>query len=142
MTLTGTGESSLTLSTGTIAFSDQRVGTTSPATTVSVSNTGSQNLNVSSIVTTGVSFTSTNDCPASLSPASSCTISIQFTPTARGTRSGAITIDSSAADSPHIVSLSGLGVAPAISFAPSNLQFGFVVVGGTSAPTDNHYQPR
>src|SRR5205085_11254256 len=57
----------------------------------------------------------TNTCGGSLDAAASCTISVTFTPTQVGARSGAITITDSAAGSPHTVALSGTGASSACS---------------------------
>ena len=131
VTLSGTGLSALTLPASTLNLNDQRVGTTSAASTISVSNTSNGPLAISSISARG-EFTSSHDCHASMPANSSCTISIQFSPIERGMRFGAITIFSGALDSPHIITLSGRGLAPTIHFNPTSLQFGSQKVGTTS----------
>jgi len=135
VTLSGNGVGSpLTLSTSLLSFGDQRLGTTAPTMTVTVSNTGNSNLNISNFTTIGADFPSSNDCPSSLNSGSSCTVSVQFTPSSRGTKSGVVTVTSGATGSPHYVLLSGRGVAPSVSFNVASLQFGSLAVGGTSTP--------
>jgi hypothetical protein len=128
--LSGNGVGALTLSTSSFNFGNQRVGIATQ-TTVSVSNAGSGDLGISGITSTGSNFSSTHDCPASLSSGSNCTITIVFNPSARGIRFGATTVNSEGV--PYIITLSGNGLAPTISFTPANLQFAFQAVGTTSS---------
>jgi hypothetical protein len=46
---------------------------------------------------------------ASLAPAASCTINVTFTPTAKGSRTGSLTVTNDAKNSPQTVALSGDG---------------------------------
>ena len=56
-------------------------------------------LDITSIVASG-DFAQTNDCPATVAPAGFCTLSVTFTPTAAGTRTGAVTITDNASGQP------------------------------------------
>jgi hypothetical protein len=120
-------------------FGDQAVNTTSAAQQVTLANTGSATLNISGITLTGTNsgdFAQTYDCGSSVAAAASCTISVTFTPTASGTRSGQLVIASNASSSPDVVSLTGNGVpagTPIVQLSPSSLNFGSQVVGSTSA---------
>jgi hypothetical protein len=76
--------------------------------------------------------------PASLNAATKCTLSVTFAPTANGSIKGALTATDSASVpyNPQIVSLSGTGTGAATSpltFQPTNLGFGNVIVGNTTA---------
>ena len=133
ISLSGDAVGSPTLSATYIAFSDQLVGSTSTATTLNISNNGSGDLNISSIIAFG-DFTASTTCPATLSVGASCTVDIRFAPTSWGTRNGALVITSGATGSPHIVMLTGLGLAPAITFNPTSIQFATYPVGATSDP--------
>jgi hypothetical protein len=84
------------------------VGSTSSAQTVTLTNTGNALLTITGIAVSG-DFSETSTCGSSLAAGASCKISVKFAPTATGTRTGAVTIDDSAAGSPHIVSLTGTG---------------------------------
>jgi Bacterial Ig-like domain (group 3)/FG-GAP-like repeat/Abnormal spindle-like microcephaly-assoc'd, ASPM-SPD-2-Hydin/FG-GAP repeat len=98
---------------------------------VNLTNTGNVALTISSIAITGADsgdFIQSNLCPSSLAAGLSCTISVQFVPTTAGTRNGALTITDNAANSPQSVSLTGVGVLPAVSLAPSSLLFATQVV--------------
>jgi len=112
VTLSGIGVGPVaTLSATSLNFGNQLVGTTSAAKLVNLSNTGNAAMTISSITASG-NFAQTNNCPSSLAGRSYCTLSVTFTPTVAGTRTGAITIVDNAAGSPQTVMLSGTGVSP------------------------------
>jgi hypothetical protein len=109
---TGTGAPpapAVSLSPSAVPFLPRTVGTTSDAVLVTLYNSGDGTLNITSIVATG-DFSRTTTCGATLAAAASCDISVTFTPTAGGVRTGAIMITSDAATSPDPVSLSGVGL--------------------------------
>src|SRR5437899_2878930 len=134
VSLTGTGVTppTATLSATSSAFGEQRVGTTSPAQNVTLTNNGGAPLNLTSITITGAqaadfAFAAGNTCPTgagSVAPGASCTISVSFTPLAPGARAAAVNITNDAVGSPQSVSLAGTGIAPAVTLAPANLAFG------------------
>jgi hypothetical protein len=103
---------SATLSPTSLTFAAQGLQTGSTPQSVSVTNGGTAALTLSSIVATG-DFSQTNTCGSSLAAGSSCTVTVTFTPTAPGARSGSITISDNAANSPQTVALSGTGQANA-----------------------------
>jgi hypothetical protein len=92
-----------------INFGNQKVGTTSNPRTVTVSNPGSAPLRIASITSSGDFAVATNTCPATLTTGTNCTISVTFTPTVTGKRTGAVIIKDSAHDSPQKVALTGNG---------------------------------
>ncbi len=120
------------LSPSSLTFATQAVATTSPAQAVTLTNTGSAALNVSSILASG-DFKETNTCTAPLKPGSKCMINVTLTPTNIGSLYGAITLLDNASISPQIISLSGTG-SQALTLAPRAMTFGNVVVGKTSNP--------
>ncbi len=109
--LTGDGigvVSDLTLSASSLTFADQLMDTTSSAQNVTLTNTGNAVINVSSIFALATEdFAVTNDCGASVAVGASCVLSVTFTPTDIGTRTGSVTIVTDAAGSPHVINLSG-----------------------------------
>ena len=132
--LTGTGQApSVSLSPSSLAFGGQMVGTTSSAQSVTLSNTGNGTLSVTSISASG-DFAETDTCGSSVAAGASCTINVTFTPTATGTRTGAVSIADNAAGSPQTISLTGTGQEPLVNLSPSSLAFGGQMVGTTSAP--------
>ena len=92
-----------------LTFADQTIGTTSPSQAVTLTNTGTASLTISSKGTTG-DFTGTTSCGTSLAAGANCAIDITFTPTAAGARAGTVTVIDNAVGSPHIVTLMGSGV--------------------------------
>ncbi|HCT77402.1 MAG TPA: mycodextranase [Micromonosporaceae bacterium] len=101
----------LQLSTSSLIYGTQTVGTTSPAQAVTVTNPSSTAVNISGVATSG-DFARTTTCGATLAPSSSCSVSVTFTPTASGTRNGQLSIGSDAQGNPHTVSLTGTGFDP------------------------------
>jgi hypothetical protein len=134
--LSGTGtQPGITFSPGSLSFGSQTVGTKSAAQTVTVTNTGTANLSVTSVAASG-DFAETNTCTGSIAPNVTCSISVTFTPTAAGSRTGWLTITDNAPASPQAVGLTGTGTAgtqPGISFSPSSLSFASQTVGTKSA---------
>jgi hypothetical protein len=120
------------LSPSSLSFAAQLVSTSSAPQGVTLTNTGSSSLSISSIAASG-DFAQTNSCGSSVAAGASCTINVTFTPTAPGTRSGTITITDDAPGSPHVISLSGTGTGPAVSFSASTMSVGAQIVGTTSA---------
>ena len=133
--LTGTGLAATTvsLSPSSLVSGSQAAGTTSAPQPVTLTNTGTGTLNIANIATTG-DFTQTNSCGTSMTAGASCTINVSFIPTTSGTRTGTLAITDNADLSPQTVSLTGTGIAPAVSFAPTTLSFQPQLVGSTSAP--------
>ena len=124
----------IAVSPSSLSFGNQLVGTTSSALVVKVSNNGA----TATTVNTSASgdFAQTNNCPvspATLAPAASCTISVTFKPTATGVRNGAITVSSELPGSPQTVTLTGTGVAPAVTLSGNSLTFAGQLITTTSS---------
>jgi hypothetical protein len=82
----------LSLLATAITFPDTDLNTTSTSRTVTVSNTGTGTLNIASVAAAG-DFAAISGCNnTALAPGRSCTVSITFTPTAVGTRTGTLTL--------------------------------------------------
>jgi hypothetical protein len=125
------------LSPGSLNFGNQTVGITSSPQNVTLTNNGNINLTISLIQITGTNsgdFNQTNNCPSSLTPNNSCQIGVTFTPTTTGTRNAAVSITDNAPGSPQSVPVTGVGVLPAVTFYPTNINFGDQGVGTTSNP--------
>jgi hypothetical protein len=93
---------------GPLAFKNQKVGTTSPAQKVTLTNTGKTALNISAMKVAG-QFAMTSTCSKAITPNKSCTISVTFSPKSQGAKSGTITINDSASSKPQVIELSGTG---------------------------------
>jgi hypothetical protein len=124
----------LQISPSTLTFSGT-VGFASASQTITIVNSGSGPVTLSSISLIGANaadFAQTNTCGATLLPAAECTASVAFAPTATGSRNAYIEVDSSTANSPQYVQLTGTGTAPSagpVTVSTSNLSF---TIGGTT----------
>ncbi len=132
--LTGRGivPGACSLSRASLSFGEQRVGTPSPPQEVTVGNTGDLPLVITSIEASG-DYVQENNCGARLAAGANCALTLVFRPTTRGLRTGKVSISHEAPDSPHIVSLSGTGLAPAVSLSATSLTFRKQLVGTASA---------
>jgi hypothetical protein len=91
-----------------LSFAGQPLETSSSAQSVTLTNSGNAALTISSIMASG-DFAQTSNCGTSVAAGNNCTISVTFTPTATGTRTGALTITDNASGSPQTVQVSGTG---------------------------------
>jgi hypothetical protein len=109
--LSGTG-TVVSLSKTKLSFGDQPVGKTSAPQNVTLKNVGSTPLNFAGISITGANagdFSQTNTCGTSIAAGANCTITVTFTPTAKGTRTAAVSISDDGGGSPQKVALTGTG---------------------------------
>jgi hypothetical protein len=130
------------LSTQSLSFSPQAVGTTSAAQTVTLSNTSSQPLLIYGIkVFDGFGrpyagdFSASNNCGKNLAAGQSCSIAVSFTPTGTGARTGSVSISDNAPNSPQTVSLIGIGALPTavLSFTSAAFLNGTLTFVGSQA---------
>jgi hypothetical protein len=122
-TLTGTGTPPpapvATFAPTSVAFASQTTGTTSAATTVTLTNSGNAALTITGITIAGTNATDfamttgTNSCGGSLAAGATCNIYVTFSPASTASFSAALTVADNAAGSPQTVALTGSGVAPA-----------------------------
>lgn len=150
--LNGTGISgtAVTLTPSSLCFQAVLVGQTTSAPcgsggappngqSIVISNTGGTTATLTSISASGDFSIFANTCGNSLAPAGAlgdrCTVSITFTPTASGNRTGVLTVVDSLGT--QIAQLSGIGQGAATdTLTPFPLSFDFksVAIGSTSAP--------
>jgi hypothetical protein len=104
----GGGGPIVTLSHSSLLFSKRLVGTTSLPKAVYVTNTGTAPLNITSIVASG-DFAETNTCGSTVAVGKRCRIQVTFTPTAKGTRTGAVTLTDNANPTTQTITLTGTG---------------------------------
>jgi hypothetical protein len=131
--LSGRGlASTLSFSSTFLQFSALVIGNTSAPQTTTVTNTGDLAVAINSLSITG-DFSGTSTCGAQLAISSTCTISVVFSPTATGTRTGSITLTDDATASPHTVGLSGSSNTALFTPTPSSLDFGNQATNTTSS---------
>jgi hypothetical protein len=133
----------VSFSPGSLTFPPQTVGTTSAPQTVTLTNTGTEPLSITSIMITGVNsadFAQNNNCPnssATLAPNASCSIKVTFTPSTTAGESALVSVSDNAVGSPQTINLTGNtsgGTGSSVSVSPSTLTFTGQGVGITTAP--------
>jgi hypothetical protein len=120
------GQPVAVVSPSPLSFPHQTVNTTSGAMAVTVTNTGSANLDITGSPSIGgtnaadfaVANGTTCTNGASISPGSSCVIEVTFAPSTTTSESGLLSIYDNAGGSPQSVSLNGTGSTPLLA-APS-----------------------
>jgi hypothetical protein len=118
ISLSGTGVTSASsgtviLSSASLDFGTEAVGSTTAAQQVYIENQGSIPITVQSVTAAGDFAVTGVSCtlPAIVIPQGYCYANVTFTPTAAGTRTGTMTFNDSASGSPQTVALSGTGLA-------------------------------
>ncbi len=130
--LTGTGTAgTLVVTSSSLSFSSVQVGS-SASQSLTVSNTGNAAASINGLQITG-DYTQINNCPSLISGGANCTITVVFTPTAAGTRSGVLTLTSGAQSTQQTVSLSGTGIQGDLVVSPTSLAFSSTPLGTLSA---------
>jgi hypothetical protein len=118
-----------------LGFGSRIISTTGPAMTVTLTNTGTAILNISSVVAGGDFTIASNTCGATLEVSAGCQIDVTYTPSVIGSVVNALTINDDAPGNPHTVTLSGTGVfGPTVTLSASSLGFGSQTIGTSSTP--------
>ena len=119
----------VTLTPSSLTYPTQLLGTTSPSQGATLTNTGTQPVNISNIAAIAP-FSQTNNCPSILPVSGSCGIQVTFTPTDPGLVNGTLSVTDDAQGSPQKVTLSGTGTEVVLS--PISINFGDQKVGSAS----------
>ena len=141
VSLTGTGtvnnDAMLTLSAASLNFQSTTVGSTSSYEAVTATSSGSAPVTITGISVTGDFALYSTNCSlnANYPPGNACNIYVDFKPSAAGTRTGTLTITDNTSGSPHLISLSGNGLAASstVSVTPATVVFGNQLVGTESS---------
>jgi len=133
LALTGTGVApAVLLSASNIVFGTLPVGDTSPAQTITATNTSVVPLSVSSIASSNTEFSlSADTCSGQILPAAAqCTFAVSFTPTSDGAQSALLQFVSDAGTSPDTISAAGSGKrVSGETLSPASLVFPVVGIG-------------
>jgi hypothetical protein len=107
----GGGGPAVTLVPTSLKWGKIFVGVKSWAKTVTLTNTGTATLNISSITASGdfAIKTVARSCGSTVAAGANCLIKVTFTPTQVGVRTGQVTINDNAPDTPQHVALTGTG---------------------------------
>ena len=136
----GSNAAAVALSATKLAFGKRVLRTTSAAKVVRLTNTGTSTLNISSITINGDFAISSKTCGTTLAAGNSCTVSVTFTPTVIGVRTGILTFNDDAPNNPQTVALTGTGTQ--LSLSPTSLNFGTMAVGTTKCGQVGHIHER
>ncbi|WP_255462415.1 choice-of-anchor D domain-containing protein [Granulicella sp. WH15] len=134
LTALGPSAPAISLTPSSLTFASQQQSTASAPQSVTVTNTGSTAMTVSSI-TTSAGYAQTSDCIATpIQPGATCTVQVTFSPVATGASSGLLTVYANVPGGQGTVALNGTGTAPAaIVLTPLALTFPSTLIGSTSA---------
>jgi sugar lactone lactonase YvrE len=130
--LSGTGATAgIQFSIAALDFGSVLSSATSIGQTVTIQNTGTTSLIVSRVTTTG-DFSTTGNC-AVIPAGSNCSLSVTFTPTALGARTGAVTLTDNAggSTSSQTINLAGMGTQAGATLTPSAAAFPSTLAGST-----------
>jgi hypothetical protein len=125
-----TGTTAVSLLPSSVSFPNQYVGTSGLPQTVTLTNTATSTLTITSVTANPADFAPLSTCGSSVAPGASCSIGIFFDPTTSGTRNGVVTVTDSASDSPQTAVLTGMGQDFAI--VPSGSAMATVTPGLTA----------
>jgi hypothetical protein len=124
--LTGTGLSDVQANVGSLNFGNVDVGFSSAPQVVTLTNHTNAPIGLTGISLSG-EYRDTTTCGATLNGGASCVVSIIFSPTMTGVRTGALVVSTNDLKAPNItVNLTGNGVDFAIAVAPTT---GSVIAG-------------
>jgi len=110
--LSGAGIEPATVNSGSLTFAGQALGTTSPPQGITFTNNQSTALKITAIISGASDFGFTTTCPLSpntLAAGTSCSASVTFAPKATGIRTGVLSFNDNASNSPQTVPLTGTG---------------------------------
>src|SRR6185437_10532731 len=116
-----------------LSFGNTPIGSKSAAKTVTLSNLGTEELEITAVTPSGPFGEDASACAVTLAPQNSCDILVWFQPLASGAQSGTLTITDSAPDSPQKVTLTGNEAPWSSRF--TRVYVGFAATGASSADT-------
>lgn len=136
LSLSGTGvQPGISISPASINFGNLIDGQ-SKSQAVTVTNTGTANLTISQLSSTGAGVSASGvTTPLTIAAGQSSTFNVQFAPQTAGSTSGTISLASNAPNSPATVPVSGAGVAATttLSASPAAIAFGSVNAGSSAS---------
>jgi hypothetical protein len=137
--LNGSGSTaSIGLSPSPFGFENEVVGETSSATTFTVTNSGNAATGIPMVTIGGTDATqfklSTNACTAAMPAGGTCTVGVEFVPTAAGARSATLELTANPGGA-ATAAITGTAVSNAvIGISPGFQSFGQVQASQTSSP--------
>ena len=136
--LTGTGTGALLAVTpASLAFSSA-LNVASATQTVTVSNTGTAAMTISSMALGGTNanqFSITNGCGTSVAIGATCTVTVRFTPTTIGAKSASLAVNVAAPAVSTTVAITGTVPVPVLTVAPTSAAFSSPLNTASAAQT-------
>jgi hypothetical protein len=130
---TATAPASVLLTPASLTFAATLINQTTAAQIITLANTGGSTATLQTPLLTGDFAFSANTCGSTLAASTACALSITFTPTATGIRSGTLSITDSAGT--QTAQLTGTGNAPATdALSPLALTFPTQQITTASGP--------
>ena len=130
--LTGNGVADVEASADTLNFGTVDVGTPSAAQTLTITNYTSAAIALTGFTISGDYVQTATTCGSALAGTTSCTVTLVFTPTAVGVRTGSLIVTTNDTKYPVItVALTGNGVDFSVSIVPTS---GSVIAGLSVSP--------
>lgn len=105
-------QSTAALSDTNLTFGGVDLGHSSSLRNVTLTNIGSSDLSLASIIiggTNAADFSQQTTCGTTVASGSTCTITVTFTPTGLGSRHGQLALTDSASSKPQVITLAGTG---------------------------------
>jgi len=142
---TGSTSPTLAASPASLSFGNVKVGSTSSAQSVKITNSGGTAATISG-VSAPSGFTTTNTCGSSLAAGASCTASVAFSPTAAQAYAGNLTVSSNATNSTLTVALTGTGATSSTNLAlnqpitGSSVQQNYVAKNADDGNADTYWE--
>ncbi len=129
ISLSGTGVTApiFTVNPTSLNFGNVAIGN-SKKDSVTVTNTGTANLIISSVTSSNTSFTVT-PLTGTIAPGGSQKYYVTFTPVLNGSNSGKVYFNHNDPSLKDSISVSGVSVAPIFTVNPQSLNFGNVLIG-------------
>jgi hypothetical protein len=117
-----------------LVFSGQPINSVSKAKSITITNSGDAQLNITSITIVGAnnaSFAQTSNCLSPVAAGASCVINVTFTPSAALGATASIAIADDASGSPQSIPLSGTGTAATLLSISVSAAAASVAAGST-----------
>jgi hypothetical protein len=132
VTLSGSGIEGLLGVSPTMVFPNTSVGFVSASRTATLTNPNSVALTIDSVTPSGDFGIVADGCSGVLPANTSCMVTVSFSPTAQGTRTGSLTVVSNTRNSPVAIAMQGNGTLSTLAIVPTSVSFGTVAHGTTS----------
>jgi Bacterial lectin/Bacterial Ig-like domain (group 3)/Cep192 domain 4 len=95
-----------------VSFGKVKTNSATATQTITVTSNGATDLSFNGVAIAGANpgdFSATSNCPSSIAPKGTCSISVTFSPTVKSLRTAILTVNDNAFNSPQAILLTGTG---------------------------------